>query len=137
MSETASVLFVNDAFYEAFRGCDLETMDELWARETPVACIHPGWRALFGREDVMESWQGIMEGTQPPDITCRAAQAFVVGDNAFVVCYEVIGNTALVATNLFRKEQGAWRLVHHQAGPCDLTPEELSEAESPGSGAVQ
>jgi ketosteroid isomerase-like protein len=121
MSERAQVLFVNGAFYDAFRSCDLETMDALWAREAPVACIHPGWRALLGREEVMESWEGILTGGAAPEVHCRAAEAFVEGADAFVVCYEVIGTTVLVATNIFRKEAGAWRLVHHQAGPCDLT----------------
>ena len=127
MSARAAVLFVNDAFYDAFRSCDLETMEQLWAREEPVACIHPGWRALTGRAEVMESWQGILEGGSTPDIACRGAETFVTGETAFVVCYEVIGTTVLVATNLFRKEDGAWRLAHHQAGPCDLSPAAFGE----------
>ena len=136
MSESASVLFVNEAFYDAFRTRDGETMEQLWAQETPVACIHPGWRALTTREDVMESWQEILESDSAPEIDCRGAKAFVAGDSAFVVCYEVIGSTVLVATNLFHQEQGAWRLVHHQAGPCDLSAGELRE-EEPESDAVQ
>ena len=36
---------------------------------------------------------------------------------ALVVCREVIGDTTLAATNVFVRERGDWRLVHHQAGP--------------------
>ena len=57
----------------------------------------------------------------------HAFETFVTGETAFVVCYEVIGTTVLVATNLFRKEDGAWRLAHHQAGPCDLSPATFGE----------
>ncbi len=127
MSESAAVLFVNQAFYDAFRGRDLDTMEQLWARRGPIACIHPGWRALTGREDVMQSWENILGGEHAPDVACRGAEAFVQGDGAFVVCYEVIGTTVLVATNVFRREDGSWRLVHHQAGPCDLAPEAFGE----------
>ena len=43
MTEVAAVLFVNDAFYEAFRARDIETMEQLWAREAP-ASIRAGGR---------------------------------------------------------------------------------------------
>ena len=127
MSDSAAVLFVNEAFYEAFRARDFDTMDQLWARRGQVACIHPGWRALTGREEVMRSWQGILGGEHSPEVFCRGAEAFVERDIALVVCYEVIGSTVLVATNVFRREDGAWRLAHHQAGPCDLGPEAFGE----------
>ena len=37
MSEGAAVLFVNEAFYAAFRERDFETMRDLWAQRSPVA----------------------------------------------------------------------------------------------------
>jgi ketosteroid isomerase-like protein len=114
MSETAAVLFANDAFYIAFRGRDLEAMDDLWAREAPVACIHPGWHALSGREDVMDSWQGILTNPNSPQINCHKARAYLAGDSGFVICYETMGDTVLVATNIFVREAGTWKLAHHQ-----------------------
>ena len=42
MSETAAVLFANDAFYLAFATRDLSAMEALWAKACPVACIHLG-----------------------------------------------------------------------------------------------
>ena len=127
MNELAAVLFVNETFYEAFKSRDMDTMDNLWARETSVACIHPGWRALTTRDDVMESWRDILASDGVPDVSCRGAKAFMSGETAFVICYEVIGGGVLVATNLFRKENGAWRIIHHQAGPCDLPSTELAD----------
>lgn len=135
MSESATVLFVNEAFYEAFRGRDLATMHDLWAREAPVACIHPGWQALTDRDEIMESWRAILGNPGSPRILCRNAEAFVLGPVAFVLCYEVIGEDVLVATNLFVQEGGSWKLAHHQAGPCNAPPD-LSE-EEPTPGAVQ
>ena len=139
MTERAAVLFVNQAFYEAFRARDMETMDQLWAREVPVACIHPGWRALTTRSDVMDSWRDILASDSVPEIACRGAQVFLSGETAFVICYEVVTGGVLVATNIYRKEQGAWRLMHHQAGPCDLPTHALEDEDDDFAeeGAIQ
>ena len=40
---------------------------------------------------------------------------------------EAIGNTVHADTNVFRREEGAWRLAHHQAGPCDLGPDAFGD----------
>lgn len=136
MSESAAVLFVNEAFYAAFRDRDMETMDDLWARAAPVACVHPGWQALNDREEIMESWAGILGNPGSPQVICRNAEAFVLGEAAFVVCYEVIGENVLAATNVFVQEAGAWKLAHHHAGPCNAPPD-LDEEEEPGPGALQ
>ena len=125
MSDTASVLFVNDAFYDAFRTRDLVTMDRLWSRRAAVACIHPGWQPLSGREEVMKSWEGILGGGEAPEIFCLEPKAHIIGATAFVVCYEQIGSGVLVATNIFVKEGDDWRLVHHQAGPCNAEAVEV------------
>jgi SnoaL-like domain len=34
-----------------------------------------------------------------------------------ITCEEELGSGTLVATNIFAKEDGVWRIVHHQAGP--------------------
>lgn len=118
------VLFANDAFYRAFGDRDFAAMDALWARETEVACIHPGWGALTGRRAVVESWQLLLANTRSPTPQCRAPRAFVHGDAAFVICFEDLAGNYLLATNVFVREGGAWRMVHHQSGPtADRPPE--------------
>jgi ketosteroid isomerase-like protein len=132
MRDEATLLFANEAFYEAFAGRDTAAMEALWAKRHPVAVIHPGWHALAGREAVMRSWRGILENPEAPDIACRGARAFVQGEAAFVVCYEVLGDSVLAATNVFVREDGEWRLVHHQAGPCPApAPGEPDEDAAP------
>ena len=131
MSESAAVLFANEAFYHAFHSRDLEAMDDLWARQASVVCIHPGWQALTLREAVMKSWRGILANPDAPPIQCRAPRAHIQGGLGVVVCYEVLGNSVLVATNMFAREDGAWKMVHHQAGPCGTPPQELEEEPPP------
>jgi hypothetical protein len=112
-----ALLRTNAAFYRAFAERDIEAMDELWAHETPVACIHPGWPALHGREDVMASWRSILLGGETPEIRCEQVEVCLLGEVGLVTCVERIEEDALVATNLFRLERGLWQIVHHHAGP--------------------
>ena len=132
MSDTAELMFANDAFYHAFRSRDLAAMEVLWAQHAPIACVHPGWHALNTREAVMESWEGILSNPEAPAVGCRGARAYLVGDLGpgrlgIVVCYEIFRGSVLTATNIFLREDGAWRMVHHHAGPCGTPPPELAE----------
>ena len=123
MAPLDAVLLANEEFYRAFTDRDLEAMEAIWASGVPVSCIHPGWSALTGREETMESWQGILSGPEAPSITCRNAVAHVYGDTAGVVCYEDIEGSFLVATNAFHQQNGKWKIVHHQAGPTEMANE--------------
>lgn len=116
MREVELVLAVNEAFYAAFAARDAGAMDALWARRAPLACIHPGWQPLHGREAVLGSWRDIMSSPNSPPIRCADAVAHVLGAAAVVVCRERFPGAELVATNVFVLEDGAWKLVHHQAG---------------------
>jgi ketosteroid isomerase-like protein len=115
MSRDIEVLEANEAFYRAFSGRDVAALEAAWARQAPVACIHPGWDALDGREEVVASFRAILESGAAPRVRCTLAQAHLLGEVAFVTCHEIVEGATLVATNLFVREDGAWRLCHHQA----------------------
>lgn len=106
------IVSANEAFYAAFRGEDLEAMDRLWAQRAPVACVHPGWPALIGRDQVMASWRAILSSGAPA-IRCGAARVLMLGDVASVLCEEQVGSDRVVATNVFAREDGRWVMVHH------------------------
>ncbi len=127
MAREFEVLDANDAFYRAFARRDVDAMEALWARRAPVACVHPGWDALRGREEVMESWRAILRGAGSPEIGCSHASAQVLGEIALVICHEHVPGGPLVATNVFVREDGGWRLVHHQASPLATDAEEPGE----------
>ena len=128
MSDTKAILEANDAFYRALAGGDYSAMDEIWARRVATSCIHPGWRALAGREPVMASWRAIL--ASPPPIRASEAQVSVVEGAAFVICLETIDTHILVATNIFVAEEGSWKMVHHHAGHA---PEPAPGAPAPGT----
>ncbi|WP_437707195.1 nuclear transport factor 2 family protein [Sorangium sp. So ce448] len=127
------VLAANEAFYEAFRAGDYQAMCRVWAERAPVACAHPGMEALSGRASVLESWSQLLRQTSPLRMRCQGASAHLFGDFAFVTCYEANGDEPahLCATNVFVREDGQWKMVHHHAGPLSAPrPERWAPARS-------
>ena len=116
MTDSDGVLAANLEFYRAFGARDVAAMERLWARAAPVACIHPGWPALSEREAVIESWRGILANPEAPRIACFDERVLIYGDAALVICEEELDGGTLIASNFFVREDGAWRIAHHQAG---------------------
>jgi len=112
-----ALLATNEAFYRAFSGRDVEAMERLWSGTAPVACVHPGWAALHGREVVLASWRSILRSGQSPRVVCTNPTAHLLGDAGFVLCEERVDAAVLMATNVFVLEGGVWKMVHHHASP--------------------
>lgn len=128
MSDTAALLFANEAFYVAFASGDIEAMEDLWSKTADITCIHPGWPALEGRDEVIQSWRAIL-GTDTPLIRFSNAIARVHGDLGYVICHEHLEPGDLVATNIFVREGRQWRLIHHQAGISPAAGEGSEQAD--------
>jgi ketosteroid isomerase-like protein len=116
-SPSEAVLAANDAFYHAFNEKDIEAMDAVWSASPDVACIHPGWNLLLGREAVIESWRRILTNPGQMRIFTGGETVVFVGEVALVLCRELVGGSPLAATNVFVQENGAWKLLHHHSGP--------------------
>ena len=123
-----AILFANESFYRAFAARDAAAMDALWATDVAVACIHPGWAPLTDRAAVMQSWRNILGNVNAPRIVCRSPRLLRFGDVAAVICFEMVGDQFLIATNLFLRQASGWKIVHHQAGPTAEAPQEEEAA---------
>lgn len=117
-----AVLAANEAFYRAFAAGDFEAMEKLWSARDDASCVHPGWPPVMGRAKVMETWRGILGQPPKPPIQAVEPKVRLHGDSAFVVCWEAIGDTYLVASNFFVREGAGWRMVHHQSGQTERKP---------------
>lgn len=127
MTDTDDVLDANSKFYTTFAACDLIAMQFIWAKQHDVAVIHPGWPAVHGYEKVMKSWQSIFQTQGKIDIKCIDAKVYIMPTSAFVICTELLGDTKLEATNFYVKEDGVWKINHHQATPIQSDDEENPE----------
>ena len=116
VTDTKAILFTNEAFYSAFNQQDLLAMRGVWSQSYEISCLHPGWPRLFGQKEVMESWEKILGSGQNTEIVCKLPRVKIMGNMGFIICYEVIRDDYLVATNIFLRENKRWSLIHHQAG---------------------
>lgn len=114
-----AVLSANASFYRAFSQGNFAAMNALWAVRAPVACLHPGAPLLLGRDAVLGSFRQILDARPTFVLRCEAPTAQIFGETAIVYCYEAGADQPahLAATNVFVREDDAWRMVHHHAGP--------------------
>ena len=113
----------NARFYEAFEALDLAAMVEVWAHGPQVKCVHPGWPLLVGWDAVRESWRAIFANTEEMRFTIADIRAERAGELGWVTCTENILSdvggrvavTAILATNVFVREDDQWLMVHHHA----------------------
>ena len=113
----------NARFYRVFERMSLPEMDAVWAHGPDVRCIHPGWRRIEGWEAVRASWEAIFANTHEMRFTLTDVQVVPAADLAWVTCTENIlsesegrvGVTSILATNVFERGPGGWRMVHHHA----------------------
>ncbi|WP_067792481.1 nuclear transport factor 2 family protein [Actinomadura formosensis] len=128
----ADVDEVHAEFYAAFEAGDFDRMSAVWA-DGPyadgVSCVHPGWTMLRGREEVLRSWALIMANTTYIQFVLTDIETDVYGDHAVVTCKEnvltadedteagFLAGGSIVATNLFVRTGGEWRLLLHHGSP--------------------
>ncbi len=125
--EDAEIALANRAFYEALRARDLAAMEIVWAHGADSTCVHPGWHRLDGWSEIRRAWQSIFANSRPWSVSCEDVRVRRMGDFAVVACVEVIlpfgaressDAARMQATNVFVREDGAWRMVHHHASPA-------------------
>ena len=133
--EQAAIEAANLAFYRALEARDLSRMDGVWSHDDGVSCVHPGWHRLDGWPEVRRSWENIFANSRAWTVACEDVRITIAGDLAWVACVEVIrpfgigddeAAARMQATNVFLRDDGEWRMVHHHASasPTDMSEEE-------------
>lgn len=121
--ERAEVEEANARFYRVFETLDLRQMEEIWAHGEHVRCVHPGWGLLAGWEAVRQSWEAIFKSSEELRFSITDVNAYVEGAFGWVTCTEnilsdargKISVTSVLATNIFERSAGEWRMIHHHA----------------------
>ncbi|MGB0909640.1 MAG: nuclear transport factor 2 family protein [Nitrospirales bacterium] len=116
---------INEAFYRSFEGLDIAAMDNIWAPQEYVTCIHPGWSIRVGWPAVRDSWVVIFNNTFSMEFQLTELQVQVAADVAWVICTENITsrggeseqNSVVVATNLYERIGESWKMIHHHGSP--------------------
>ena len=132
--EETAVGAANLAFYRALESRDVRLMESVWSHGDGVTCVHPGWHRLDGWEEVSRSWQAIFTNSRPWRVRSEGERVLLEGELAVVFCLENLeaigghGDPArMQATNVYRKEKEAWKMVHHHASPMPEVEETEEE----------
>jgi len=121
----------SDRFYQALHkvlGGDPSDMEQLWSHAAGVSTMHPIGGNESGWEQVRGSWIGASQAIKNGFLEVSDLKINVLGDTAVVTGIEhgggTIGSTAgkfdARFTNVFHKEAGEWKIVHHHS---DLAPD--------------
>jgi ketosteroid isomerase-like protein len=104
-------------FYDAFTNQDLEAMKHVWSSAEDIRCVHPGMASMNGPETIMKSWAQIMQGTGFT-ITPSRTRIDINGQTALCSCIEETpGGGMLECLNVYRREDGNWKMILHMASP--------------------
>lgn len=115
-----------DALYHMLNG-DSCLMESIWSHSPDVTTMHPVGGREVGWDKVREKWDQLARLTSDGNIKLCDQLIRVVGDIAFEVGTEQ-GQVKLDrkqvsiqhrVTNIYRREAGAWKAVHHHA---DISP---------------
>jgi len=125
MKNEQMAVAANENFYKTFNARDLEAMEKVWSSKENVTCVHPGWDPLNGIEPIMKSWQGIFKNSGNMNIEASDVAVVASEDLVWVSCVEKLYTIAtngvlasqVFSTNLFKLEEGSWKMVMHHASP--------------------
>lgn len=127
--EKAAVLKANEGFYLAlnkmFAG-ELGPMTEVWSHADDVMYMGPTGRYERGWTAVLQDWQGQAAMKLGGRVSPVDVHTLIGHDLAVVSDYELGENSnakgevehlKLRATNIYRKENGLWKMVDHHTDP--------------------
>jgi ketosteroid isomerase-like protein len=103
-------------------------MDKVWSHADDVTYMGPAGGFQVGWKQVRANWEAQAAKKLGGKVEPRDTRITVGKDLAIVQCYEVGNNlnaqgqrvkVSIRATNIFRKENGQWKMIGHQT---DLLP---------------
>jgi ketosteroid isomerase-like protein len=131
MSVEDEVCAAAERFYAALNGVlngDPGPMANVWSQGADVTTMHPIGGRQVGWDQVWGSWQQVAGIASGGSVALRDRLVRMVGDAAYELGTEHVDATLagnqvrreVRVTNIYRREAGTWRIVHHHA---DVAPE--------------
>ena len=122
----------NDSLYAALNAMfigDMTPMDSVWSHSDDITDMGPFGGRLVGWSDVYKEFKKEADMKLGGKVVCNDLVVHAGTDMGYTVCVEegenmsAAGKSVKVshrATNIFRLENGEWKLVHHHT---DLSPQ--------------
>lgn len=134
--EHAAVREAASAFYSALNAMfagDLDPMVNVWSHDEDVTYMGPAGGFRHGWDEVLADWQEQASLNLGGQVEPRDINITVGRDLAVVSNYEIGVNTAqdgspapvaIRATNIFRKENGQWKMIGHHTDTLPFLEQE-------------
>ena len=115
---------IEQQFYEALQGGDIERLMAVWSDDEDISCVHPGGPRVIGAAAVRGSFESIFaNGTinaRPERV--RRLQTHACAVHSVLEHIELMTpdgpqSAWVMATNVYVKAAQGWRLVAHHASP--------------------
>ncbi len=130
MSTEDQVRKASEQFYAALNRMangDASLMADIWSHSTTVTTMHPIGGRQVGWDEVKEPWGQVAQLASDGQIKLNDQLIQVAGDMAYEVGteqgqFKLAGEQVSIehrVTNIYRREAGAWKIVHHHT---DLSP---------------
>ena len=131
MSAEDEVRAASRQFYAALNSMgngDAGPMADIWSHGADATTMHPIGGRQVGWDQVGDSWQQVAKIASDGRVTLGDQLIRVVGDAAYELGTEHVVLTLAGhpvraearVTNVYRRETGAWKIVHHHT---DVSPE--------------
>jgi uncharacterized protein (TIGR02246 family) len=119
---------VEAQFYDALKAADIEKLMDCWADDDNIVCIHPGGPRVVGNAAIRAAFDAVFghEGSlQVHPESIRRVDTLTAAVHSVLERVEVMttdgpARAYVLATNVFQKTLGGWRLVAHHASPGSL-----------------
>jgi ketosteroid isomerase-like protein len=130
MSAEDDVRKASAGFYAALNRMtdgDAGSLAAVWSHDATVTTMHPIGGRETGWDDVRGSFEGVAQLASEGHVDLRDQSIQVTGDLAYEVGVEqgqftLAGEQIAIdqrVTNVYRREAGQWRMVHHHT---DVSP---------------
>ncbi len=124
MSTEDEVRIASEQFYAAINRMvngNAASMADIWSHSATVTTMHPIGGRQVGWDQVRESWEQVAQLATEGQVKLADQIIRVAGDVAYELGVEqghatFAGQRATFndrVTNIYRREAGAWKIVHH------------------------
>ena len=130
MSTEDEVRTASNQFYAALNKMvngSSQSLSDIWSHNSEVTTMHPIGGRQVGWKDVWATWDQTAQAASEGQVELQDQFIRVVGDMAYEIGVEKAGfmlagqkiTDQVRVTNIYQKEGGTWKIVHHHS---DLSP---------------
>jgi len=130
MSTEDEVRNASNQFYAALNKMvngSSQSLSDIWSHGPSVTTMHPIGGREIGWKDVWATWDQTAQVASDGQVRLEDQFIRVVGDMAYEIGMENAGfsiagqkvTDKVRVTNIYQKEDGTWKIVHHHS---DLSP---------------